>query len=1214
MMDESDQMFDVCIVCALPEETRAFLEMVAKYSGGKSKEFISQRYGYSCRCVTLHNSKEEPLHLHISWPSRYGPQEMTLHLERVLSEYQPRLVLMTGFCAGDSQQVHLGDIVVAERTFTYDNGKYMLDEQGRSVHLHNVQTYQLDANILQFLGLFDDWKPFVASLHPPLAVAEQREVVCHLKAMASGNAVREDHPFDDIRMPVLGTVAIDMESAALGLVMSRYPAARWLVVKGVCDYADGAKNDVYHHYAACVSALYALNFLTVYVTSERFPRCAGPASRAGPAGVCNVPYLRNPHFTGREDLLVYLDRQLAPPGPGDTTARRAALTQSQAVKGLGGIGKTQIAVEYAYRSRERDRYTHIFWVNAAEETLLSSFLSLAEILPAFSEKQETDQLRMVAAIKRWLEQCQESWLLILDNADTIELIGAYLPGFGRGSILLTTRADAVGPLGGAAVEVQTMGMVEGISLLLSRAQRLSQAHDDDINQAGNIVVALDHFPLALDQAGAYIDEAGCSLADYLQIYQEHRQALLARRGQQFTAYPDSVATTWLLSFEKVEQANPAAAELLRLCAFLSPDQIPEELIREGAEQWSPLLRKAATDLFAFNQMIIALLTYSLVKRLSDHKTLSIHRLVQAVQRDQMEPEIQNQWAKRVVQAVHTVFPENAEDLVSWPRCLRFLDQAQACSSLIEHYQLGSVDAANLLNRTGIYFNAHALYAIAEPLYRRALSIREQQVGEAHADTAQSLNNLAELLQAQGMYAEAGTLYRRALTIYEQELEALDHPGAAACLNNLAELSRTQGAYTEAEAFYRRALAIYERHLGAEHPRFALSLNNLAGLCKAQGRYEAAEVLYQQALSIREKQLGDQHPDTAGSLNNLALLFYEQGKYLEAGPLYHQAFAIYEHTLGANHPDTVSCLNNLALLFSKQGKYDEAEPLYRRALSTYERVYGVNHPDTAVGLNNLAALYTSQGRYTDAEPLYQQALTIAEEALGVDHPDTATGLSNLAEFYRTLGRYTEAEPLCQRAYAISVRRLGAQHPDTAGRLSNLARLFSVQGKHAEAEPLYSQALVMLQQALGATHPDVAVVLNNLAALYTDQGRYREAEPLYLRALTIKEQALGVNHPSIASVLSNMVEIYKAQEKDAAAEQLCRRALAIRVQALGVDHPSTALSLNTLAELYTAQGKYTDAEPFYRQAYRILKNTLGPDHPNTLAVCQSYALHCSALKDQ
>jgi hypothetical protein len=179
-------------------------------------------------------------------------------------------------------------------------------------------------------------------------------------------------------------------------------------------------------------------------------------------------------------------------------ARRVALTQPLAVKGLGGIGKTQIAVEYAYRSRDQGHYTHTLWVNAAsEETIITSFVTIAELLPSFSAKSEADQRKLVEAVKCWLEQCNERWLLIFDNADEVTLVRDYLPKLGNGSILLTTRAHAVGSLA-TSVEVEMMGFLEGTQLLLRRVQRDDPAFDEEINQAGNIVVALDHFPLALD--------------------------------------------------------------------------------------------------------------------------------------------------------------------------------------------------------------------------------------------------------------------------------------------------------------------------------------------------------------------------------------------------------------------------------------------------------------------------------------------------------------------------------------------------------------------------------------------------------------------------------------------------------------------------------------------------------------------------------------------
>src|SRR5260370_3914401 len=225
-MEKPSQSFDVCVVCALPEEARGFLEVVQRQCENPLEEGISPRYEYSYRFAMLKNDKDEPLKLHVSWLPRYGPQEMTLHLSRVLEECQPRIAFMTGICAGDAQRVQLGDLVVAERTFTYDNGKFTRDEQGRSVHEHDTLTYQLDANILQFLGLFDAWQPFVARLKRPASSPEQRprrKLTCHIKAMASGSAVRADQPFEEVRAPVRGTVAIAMEGPAFGLAMSRPP-------------------------------------------------------------------------------------------------------------------------------------------------------------------------------------------------------------------------------------------------------------------------------------------------------------------------------------------------------------------------------------------------------------------------------------------------------------------------------------------------------------------------------------------------------------------------------------------------------------------------------------------------------------------------------------------------------------------------------------------------------------------------------------------------------------------------------------------------------------------------------------------------------------------------------------------------------------------------------------------------------------------------------
>jgi tetratricopeptide (TPR) repeat protein/nucleoside phosphorylase len=967
-MEERPQSVDICIVCALYEEAEAVLN---EFSDRCHVSFLKEFSGmdrYEYRYTSILNNWGEPLTVLVTWLSDTGPTQAGLDLKPFLHEFRPRFVAMTGFCAGYKKKVKWGDLVVAQYAYFYETGKIISESEGLSRHLQEMKAAASTSQVLHYTRGFDGWKEPVKKMKSDRLkrqLKDTEEPRCVIAPMASGMAVRQDDPFLWLREHYdRNTVGLDMEAATFYQTLRAVSHIHGLVVKGVCDYADLNKKDSYHDYAARASAVYILSFIQEYVTERTMPRqdVPSPSSQAGPSGVWNVPHARNPHFTGRDELLDQLYQQLTPTERnGSATTRRAALTQPLAIKGLGGIGKTQIAVEYAYRSREQGHYIHMLWVNAAsEETIITSFVAIAELLPMFAMKNETDQRKVVEAVKRWLEECEQQWLLIFDNADNADdlpIIQEYLPQQGNGSVLLTTRANAVGSLGALPIEVENMGLIEGTEFLLHRAQR-QQGSNEERDEATNVVIALDCFPLALDQAGAYIEETGCSFGGYLEVYQDYRKELLTRRGRQATKYPSSVATTWSLSFQKVQQANPAAAELLHLCAFLAPDRIPEELIKDAAVHWPSLLKQAATDSFAFNQMIEELLKFSLVKRLVEEQALSIHRLVQAVQRDGMEPETQRHWAERAVQAINAVFPRDTQDVATWPQCLQYLDQAQAAYALIEHYGLAFVAAMDVLNRAGLYLDGHALYAIAEPLYQRALSICEQQFGSRHPETAASLNNLGGLYKAQGKYVEAESLFQRALSIREQQS-------------------------------------------GSGHPKTATSLSNLALLYEAQGKYVEAEPLFQRALSIREQQLGTSHPDTANSLNNLALLYQDHGKYAEAEPLYQRALSIREQQLGASHPDTANTLHNLALLYHLQGKYAEAEPLYRRVLAIDEQVYGREYPEVATGLNNLAELYQNQGKYAEAEPLYQRALLICKQQLGPQHSTTQTIQENYIALLRMM---------------------------------------------------------------------------------------------------------------------------------------------------------------------------------------------------------------------
>lgn len=776
------------------------------------------------------------------------------------------------------------------------------------------------------------------------------------------------------------------------------------------------------------------------------PAAGGQDARS----IWNVPYSSNRLFTGREELLKRLHTLL--------DANRTV-----ALKGMGGIGKTQIAIEYACRSREQGRYTHTLWINAADEArMIASFLDIANKLFPSALYQETDQRTIVESVKDWLERCKDRWLLIFDNAD--DVMGAemqvqqYFPHTGNGNIILTTRDQAVGSLA-TPIKVETMSLLEGTHLLLRRAQRFENVSDDGIKQAGTIVVALDHFPLALDQAGAYLEETGCSFAGYLDLYRQHRQLILAQRGRHVTSYPDSVANTWSLSFQKVGDDNPAAAELLKLCAFLAPDFIPEELVTAGAAHWPGDLQKAATNSFAFDQMIGDLYRFSLIKRFEDDRALSIHLLVQAVQQDRMSKEEKQQWAERVVSGVRTALPPAQPE--RWPDWKRMMPQIQLCARHIKDYKMHWSAAIDLLGETGLFLVKHAQYQEANTWYRNYLDMLQES---HHPDSlllhAMVLINLGNVYSETAGYPEAEQRYQESLHIFTREKE-LDRREFARLLNNMAILSKVQNRPQESEERYIRSLTLQlgscvssretkkkpstldsqdiatlssvlnkspariQRYLRCLFHKqtapcpFALVLNNLAVLFAEQfhQRYEAAQSLLNLSLYLQKQHLEhdsadeeydprQQHSDYALSLHNLANLYTVWGSNPEEGQHYYEeALSLYreseerltERYYDIDHPDLAYPLLGQGILHFEQGRYEEAEECYQRSRAIWEKLL-LYHPQVGYAYYNLANLYVRWKGPAAAKEYYQKSLATWKDYLGTDHLHTKTCSNKIHRFY------------------------------------------------------------------------------------------------------------------------------------------------------------------------------------------------------------------------
>jgi len=957
-MEKHAKLFDVCIVCALYEEAKAVInEFSTRCNVTFTQEFTGlDRYEY--QYASILNKRGEHLTVLVTWLSESGPTQTGLDLKPFLHEFHPRFVAMTGFCAGYKRKVKWGDLIVAQYAYFYEAGKIEVDREGLLRHLQEMKAAAPTSQVHQYTKGCGGWKEPVKKMKCDRLKRELKETEephCVIAPMASGMAVRQDDPFPWLREHYdRNTVGLDMEAATFYQALRAFPHIPGLVVKGVCDYANMRKNDTYHDYAARASAIYLLSFIQEYVTEETMPRrdTLPSPSIDGPSIFWKVPR-RNPLFTGREVFLQHLHETL-------NAVNSVILTYApQAISGMGGIGKTQAAIEYAYRYS--DDYETVLWVKADKRVnIRSDFRDIAKELHLPEKEEKTPSRVVVKAVKDWLEK-NTKWLLIFDNADELKMVQNFLPRtLDKGQhMLLTTRDRAVRQIKATPVEIDTMNEEEGSLFLLRRAGRLAptvslnDASDADQSDSRNIVRELGGLPLALEQAGAYIDNEGISLSEYLERYQKYRADLLKRFQDKPPDYNYTVATTWNLSFQRVNETNPAAIELLYLCAFLDPDAIPEEIITGGTPALGPVLGPFSSEELRMDEIRGELLHFSLVRRNFQTKTLTIHRLVQAVIRHDMGEEMRKMWAERTIRMVHHAFPVKVNDVKTWPQCQRCLPHAQACAEFIKDYRLVSLEAAQLLNQVGYYLREQARYREAEEYFRQALAISKQLGPEHLLYTAQILNNLARLYFDQYKHTEATPFYEQALAIREQELGSED-PVVVQTLNSLALNYWYEGnkgeksKYLEAEALYERGLPISKQKLGPEHDQTLFILNNQALLYRSQGKYDEAIELNQHVLAIREKKFGSMHKEVAQSLQNLGVTYYEQGgqsKYEEAERLLKRALEIREKLLSKKDLQIARCLNYLALVYQAQGKYKEAAQPFKRALDIIEEQLGREIPET-----------------------------------------------------------------------------------------------------------------------------------------------------------------------------------------------------------------------------------------------------------------------------
>jgi tetratricopeptide (TPR) repeat protein len=646
-------------------------------------------------------------------------------------------------------------------------------------------------------------------------------------------------------------------------------------------------------------------------------------ARPLPETICNVPYARNPFFTGRTEIL---------DGIRGALEATSTIAVTQAISGLGGIGKTQTTVEYAYRYR--DNYEAIFWVIADNEaTITSAYAEIARLLN-LPEAMSLDQNRIVETVRHWFET-HDKWLLIMDNADTPSLVRRFLPLSPLGHILITSRAQNLDMLGiPRALDLQELSPDEALEFLLKRTGR----EDTDVPErqaAANLAEELGWLPLALEQAGAYIAAHQARFEDYLVSFERRQLELLEASPPIVGDYPRSVSTTWSLNFDEIDQVNAAAADLLRVSTFLSPDSIPLELITEGASETgralSAALAQVQEDPVVMNTVLEPLIRYSLIRRDIESNTYSVHRLVQDTVKTAMDDESRRIWALRAVRAINFVFP--SASYATWPLCDRLLPHSVKAAKLVDDFDFQYADSGNFLNGVASYLRMIGDFGEAERLHLQGLAIAERDLGPDDPSVATHLNNLALVYIDQYMYSKAEPLLVHALNISENAHGA-DNSELALPYNNLGTFYVRWSQYAEARPLLQKAQPLLEKALELEknssEPEeffYALILNNMAELYLGFGDYDKAELLCRTGLEIRERV--DNPEKTGLSYITLASILLKKGEYDRSEEYFKLALANRETVYGSDHPELIKTLERYIEFLNTIGRDEEATQMQQR---------------------------------------------------------------------------------------------------------------------------------------------------------------------------------------------------------------------------------------------------------------------------------------------
>ncbi|GIE29594.1 ATP-binding protein [Actinoplanes italicus] len=795
---------------------------------------------------------------------------------------------------------------------------------------------------------------------------------------------------------------------------------------------------------------------------------------------------RNPAFTGRDDILNRVHDGLSGDG-------RVAV---QAVHGMGGVGKTQLALEYAHRFA--GGYDLVWWISAEQTSLIGErFVALGTELGIIDA--EADSTVAKSKVLGYLAG-RRRWLLIFDNVADGQDILPWLPR-GRGHVLITSRRGNWQQIA-HAVELDVLPREDAVRFLTEQRPGLEPGEADQLAEA------LGDLPLALAQAAGYLSGTGMPVAEYRQLLVEETQAVL-ELGRPID-YPQSLAAAITLNVAALSEADPAAVAILRLCALLAPEPIPVDVIVEVARptdlypQVLETLREVIGRPLVRQESIRSLGAYGLARLGSG--TVTVHRLTQAVIRSQIDPSASAELSVHLESVLGRMNPGDPRNPAIWPAWGRLLphllavDPAQTSDPVLRECARDAV--VYLISRS----DTEPARQVAEHLYEGW----KQRLGPDHRDTLRAATELVWTFRDLGEFGRLRPLVEDTLARQTEALgsDDLDTLRSAA---DLAVVFFVLGDHQHGEKIGRDVWERCRRVLGEEHPDTLRSADNLASSLRELGRHREGLALQEQVWEGRRRVLGEEHPDTLISTDGIGSLLRKLGRHRDALAVHQQALERRRRVLGEEHPDTLISANNMASTLRELGRGPEALVLHEQEWQKCQRVLGEDHPSTLTSANNLASSLASMGRHQESLAIHEQVLKQRRRVLGEEHPDTLSSANNVASSLGGVGRHQEGLALHEQVWEQRRRVLGEEHPETLTSANNVASSLISVGRTRDGLALHEQVWEQRRRVLGEEHPDTLRSALNLAINYWNGSRILPARRFAEQAWKGLQKALGAQHP-------------------------------------------------------------------------------------------------------